>query len=358
MKKLIKILFIIPLLFMLSGCGKNNKVLYILNWGDYINYALLDQFEVQNNVEVVITEVESNEAMYEQIKHNRTSFDIAFPSDYMIEQLDHDKLLKPIAFKKLKNYDSKQISRLAKDYGPKSDKYVPYFNGTIGIMYNNTKIKNIEQIVKKNGWNVLFDHSLMPKAKIGMYNSSRDAFAAALLNRNQNVNTTNPKLLNQAQDDLQKMNYSIFGDDNLKKGVATNNLDLALVYSGDYFEELIVAHDEKKKVNFGYYTPKNTNYWLDGIVIPKHAQNYDLALKFIDFMLDAKNSLSNVKYVGYATPQNNVMKLLRKDRNFAFLTNNYFYDPLTIKGLRPQSYRYLGLEYMSNLEERFANAKR
>lgn len=358
MKKTIKLLTIIPLFFFITGCGTNNKVLYLLNWGDYINYDLLDQFEKENDVEVVITEVESNEAMYEQIKHNRTSFDVAFPSDYMIEQLDHDKLLKSIDFKKLSNYKEANISRLARDFGPRSKNYIPYFNGTIGLMYNTNKIKNIKSIVEKNGWNVLFNHSLLPQAKIGMYNSSRDAFAAALLNRHQNVNTTNPKILLQAENDLQKMNYTIFGDDNLKKGVATGNLDLALVYSGDYFEELIVAHDEEKKANFGYYTPNNTNYWLDGIVIPKHSQNYELAHKFINFMLEPKNSLSNVKYVGYATPQENVMELLRKDKNFAFLTDNYFYDPATIKGLKPAAYRYLGLDYMSKLEEMFANAKR
>jgi spermidine/putrescine transport system substrate-binding protein len=358
MKKIIKLLLLVPLLLMASSCTKNNRTLYILNWGDYINYDLIDQFEKLNDVEVVISEVESNEAMYEQIKHNRTSFDIAFPSDYMIEQLDHDKLLKPIAFKQLKNYHTNDISPLAKNYGPKSNKYVPYFNGTIGLMYNKTKIPHIEQIVKKHGWKVLFDHSLMPKAKIGMYNSSRDAFASALLNKHQNINTTNPRILKQAQDQLQKMNYTIFGDDNLKKSVAIGNLDVALVYSGDYFEELIIAHDEHKKVNFGYYTPSNTNYWLDGMVIPKHTQNYQLALKFIDFMLAEKNALNNVKYVGYATAQTNVMDRLNKERDFAFLTKNPFYDPLKIKGLKPQAYRYLGLDYMTKLEEMFANVKR
>ncbi|MDR1781464.1 MAG: extracellular solute-binding protein [Bacilli bacterium] len=360
MKK-IKYLLITLLCIGLCACSSSKtndeNTLYLLNWGDYINPDLLTKFEDEYNVKVVMTEVESNEAMYEQIKTGRTKFDIAIPSDYMIDQLAKEKLIIDLDTKKIPNYNKDNFNNLALNVGIKSNDYVPYFNGTIGIMYNTSNIKDIKSIVEKYGWKVLFDSKLLPNAKIGMYNSSRDAFAAAELNLGINVNTTNDSELNKAYNLLKNMNYSMYGDDQLKKNVVTGNLDLALVYSGDYFEELIVAKEEDSDVNFGYYAPSSNNYWLDGMVIPTNAPNKELAYKFINFMLDQDNALSNAEYIGYASPLKSVMSELEKNDDYKFLIDNPYYDPSKIANFKPQTYRYLGLDYMSKLEELFTKSK-
>ena len=358
MKK-IKLFFASLTCLLLSSCGVNtaNESLYILNWGDYINYDLVEKFEDTYDVEVILTDVESNEAMYEQIKMNRTSFDIAVPSDYMIDQLAQENLIKEIDFSKLKNYDSKKFSALANEHSPKNGDFIPYFNGTLGIMYNTKNIPNIKEVIEKHGWKVLFDHSILPSAKIGMYNSSRDAFAAALLNNGYSINTTNSKELETAYLSLKEMNYTLYGDDNLKKNVVTGNLDLALVYSGDYFEELIVATEEESAINFEFYAPKKNNYWLDGLVIPKDSKNYELAHTFIDFMLNEDNAIENAEYIGYASPLTSVMDYLNEDEEADYLTKHPYYDPNKIKNLEPESFKFLGLDYMISLEEKFIKAK-
>lgn len=347
------------IMIMSIGCSVNdeNTSLYLLNWGDYINYDLLEEFEEKYDVEIIISEVESNEAMYEQIKMNRTSFDIAFPSDYMIDQLEHENLLKPIMFDQLKNYDKDMFTKISLDNGPNAKNYIPYFNGTIGIMYSTKNIKNIDKLIEKHGWNVLFDDSLIPNAKRGMYNSSRDAFAAALFQLGYSVNTQDSKELEEAANLLKANEYTMYGDDNLKKNIVTGNLDFALVYSGDFFEELIVADEEGSDVNFDFYTPKNTNYWLDGMVIPKDSKNYELAHKFLDFMLEKETALENATYIGYASTIKSVMTSLEADEDYAFLINHPFYDPATIKGLKPEAYQFLGLDHMVKLEELFVKSK-
>ncbi|MDF9867142.1 spermidine/putrescine transport system substrate-binding protein [Bacilli bacterium PM5-3] len=359
MKKITNLFLISLFLFILSSCGVNtaNESLYILNWGDYINYDLITKFEEENDVEVIITEVESNEAMYEQIKMNRTSFDIAIPSDYMIDQLAQENLIKEIEFDKLKKYNKNNFSKLALKHGPKSGDYIPYFNGTLGIMYNTKNIKNIETTIKKYGWEVLFDKNILPDAKIGMYNSSRDAFAASLMKNKISINTKDKNDLDVAYKSLKEMSYTSYGDDNLKKNVVTGNLDLALVYSGDYYEELIVATDEENDINFSYYAPSTNNYWLDGMVIPKDSKNYELAHKFIDFMLEKENAISNAEYIGYASPLTNVMDYLRSDSEYDYLTSNPYYDPSMIKGLNAESFKFLGVDYMISLEELFTKSK-
>lgn len=350
-------LLIIPLLVSCSGNDKNSQ-LYLLTWGDYISEDIINEFEDKYQVEVIISDVESNEAMYEQIRNNRTSYDIAIPSDYMIEQLEQEDLIKKIDFSNLKNYKKSNYYPLVFEKGPKSDNYIPYFNGTLGLMYNTKTYPNIEEIVKKNGWMSLFDDKLLPDAKIGMYNSSRDAFASALLALGLDINTTNQKDLDKAFDLLKQANFEMYGDDNLKKNVVTGNLDLALVYSGDFFEELIVAEDENKQINFNYFAPTYNNYWVDGMVVPIHSKNTELAYTFIDYFLEKQNALENAEYVGYPSPLKSVMQGLSKDSDYDFLTHNLYYNPATIKGLNAHSFDFLGLDYMINLEEMFVKTKR
>jgi spermidine/putrescine-binding protein len=362
LKKINLFFSIIIVSLLLVGCSSSSstndgKTLYLLNWGDYINPDLISKFEEENDIKVVMNEVESNEAMYEQIKSGRTKFDIAIPSDYMIDQLAQEKLIIDIDTTKIKNYHQSDFNNNALNIGINNNDYIPYFNGTLGIMYSTKNIKNIKELIEKNEWKVLFDNKIIPQAKIGMYNSSRDAFAAAELMLGLDLNTTNQDDLNKAYSALNKMKYAQYGDDQLKKNIVTGNLDLSLVYSGDYFEELIVAQEEGRPLDFGYYAPQSNNYWLDGMVIPYNSQNNELALKFINFMLDKNNALENARYIGYASPLKSVMNQLVSDQKDPYLSNNPYYDPSKINNFKPQSYKFLGLDYMSKLEELFTKSK-
>lgn len=67
-----------------------------------------------------------------------------------------------------------------------------------------------------------------------MYDSSRDAVAAALLYKDEdfNLNTTDLNDYNEVETLLKGFKYTQWGTDDLKSAVATKNLDIALVYSG------------------------------------------------------------------------------------------------------------------------------
>jgi len=348
---------IVTALFMvgvLSACS-SQPTLYVLNWGDYMNADLVEAFEEEFNVRVVYEEVDSNEAMYERILSGNTKYDIAIPSDYMVERLKEESLIRPLEASKLTPTTFfptvLDVTRQAQVEGWG----VPYFFGSLGIMYR----ESFADVVETYGFRVLFDPSILPAGtRIGMYNVSRDAIAAALLYLGYSVNSTNEAELQAAEAALSSMKYTIFGDDNLKTLIANGNLDVALTYSGDFFDTFYVAIEEEDEIDFGFYSPLSNNLWVDYMVIPTTTQNEELAYEFINFFLNVDNALENHGYVGYAPPIVAVWDLLKADPENDYVTSIPAFLELFISpDFKGQVYRNLGSAHTQKLDEILSRAK-
>lgn len=339
---------------VLSACSAQ-PTLYVLNWGDYINEELLEAFEAEFNVRVVYEEVDSNEAMYERILSGNTNYDIAFPSDYMVERLKEESLIRPLDASRIVATTFfptvNNVTSLAgiEEFG------MPYFFGSIGIMYR----ESFADVVETYGFRVLFDSSILPAGtRVGMYNASRDAVAAALLYLGFSVNSTDPVELQAAENALSQMDYTVFGDDNLKTLIATGNLDIALTYSGDFFDTFYVAIEEDDEIDFGFYSPLSNNLWVDYMVIPSTTQNEDLAYEFINFFLDVDNALENHEYVGYAPPIIAVWDILKADPENDYVTSiPAFLELFITSEFQGQVYRNLGSAHTQKLDEILSRAK-
>ncbi len=88
--------------------GGNTLTVY--NWGDYVDPAVIDEFEKETGITVVYETFDSNEAMMTKIQQGGTSYDVAVPSEYTIEKMKEEDLLLPIDHSKipnLKNIDSR-----------------------------------------------------------------------------------------------------------------------------------------------------------------------------------------------------------------------------------------------------------
>ncbi|QMS85683.1 ABC transporter substrate-binding protein [Candidatus Xianfuyuplasma coldseepsis] len=330
----------------------SGETLYVLNWGEYMDPELVEQFETTFDVTVVYDEVGSNEEMEVRIKAGTTKYDVAFPSDYMIDKLRQQNLLNEIDHTKLTGLSNvtikPEVASLTEGKGYDSY-FIPYFWGTIGIMYNTDSVDEADL----TGWEVLFDTD--SSYRIGMYNSARDAAAAALLYLGYDVNTNDEDELSEAEDALRAMDYSVVGEDNLKTLVQSGNLDMALVYSGDYFDTLYIAEEEEADINFGFYVPDTTNVWVDGFVIPTTSENTDLAHEFINFFLDEAVAEQNADWVGYAPVLDEVFDTLTNpDGDYGYDYDNY--DPYPAGSSRV-IYEYISDARFQRLNELLDAAK-
>ncbi len=345
--------------FTLSSCGK--KKLYLLNWNEYLNGSLVTKFEKKYNCKIKTLYSESNEDMYSVISNSQYPVDIAIPSDYMIEKLYKEKLLNKIDFAKLSNYQAdmfdEKLTDIRSTYFEDNESYaIPYFWGTISIMYNN-RTAGIEQLIKDHGWGVFFDDTIIDKnnVKIGMYNNPRDTVAVAELYLGYSLNTTRESELTEVKNLLVKQGKTFnvkYAADDLKKWVTGgSNLDFAMVYSGDFFDQLYLIQDEGLDQYINIYVPEKTNLYFDGMVIPTTSKNTDLAYEFINFMLDTDNIVENVEYVGYCPCTKASIAALEEDEYYQEIIKTYpaFYPGNAING--GELYHDLGNDVYQKLQE-------
>ena len=276
------------------------QTLHIYNWGEYTGENIINDFQKETGATVVMENFDSNEQMYIKVA-NGESYDILVPSDYMIQRLIGEGYLQKLDHSKLDCLDKLDdgVKNLA--YDPGNEYSIPYFWGTVGIIYDKTKV-DIEDL-KKEGYNIFLDEKY--KGDIYLYDSERDSFMMALKALGYSMNTTNEKEIQEAYDWLlqcvQTMEPEIVTDE-IIDNMAQGRKALGLIYSGD--ATYVMAENE----NMGYYLPESgTNLWSDAMVIPKNAKNPELACAFINYASDYDGAYDNSSYIGYTSANKEVM---------------------------------------------------
>ncbi|MCR5737007.1 MAG: extracellular solute-binding protein [Eubacterium sp.] len=266
-------------------------VLRVFNSGEYIDTELLTRFEKENHCKVVYETFDSNESMYTKLESG-AEYDIIIPSDYMIEKLIEEKYLQEIDWNKIKNKDAIIPELLGKEFDPESKYGVPYYWGTVGILYDKNIVdeKDLQQ-----GWEILNNEKY--KGQIYMYDSERDSFMVALKALGYSMNTDKKSELNAAYqwliDQRDSMEPVYVGDDVIDNMISGNKA-MAVVYSGD--GAYIISENE----NMDFFVPdQGTNVWTDAMVMTKYCDNTDLAYQFMDFFLQEDVSVQNTEYIGY-----------------------------------------------------------
>lgn len=352
--------------FILSSCGGKGADLLILNWGDYISDEVIADFEEEYEVTVKIATVDSNEQMYQNILNQMAEYDLVIPSDYMIDQMKEEEMILPLDFDRLQNYREDAFVSGLTDLMNSSDcsdykgYYIPYFWGDLGIMYSKRKA-GVEEAVLKYGFSVLFEPDLLPKgAKVGMYNTSRDALAAAELYKGYSLNTTNRSKIDECMNLLKNTSFAAWGTDDLKIKVSSGNLDVALVYSGDFFDAYyadISAGALQNLEQYGIYAPvMHNNVFFDGIAMPYTVTNEDLAYRFIDYLLEFDHAYENTSFVGYCPTLQEVYDVIYTDEEWEEVASIEAYDPnhiLKDPSNLAEVYRFLGNDLFEYIEQKF-----
>ena len=280
------------------------QTLHVYNWGEYTGENIISGFEELTGAKVIMDNFDSNEQMYIKVA-NGDAYDVLVPSDYMIQRMMQEDMLQKLEPETRKECLSELVEAIkGLPYDPKNEYSIPYFWGTVGIVYDKTKVS--EEDLEKDGWDIFLDQKF--KGDIYLYDSERDSFMMALKALGYSMNTTSQDELNDAYNWLiqcvQTMDPEIVTDE-IIDNMAQARKALGLIYSGD------AAYVMSENENMGFYMPKSgTNLWSDAMVIPKNAKNPKLANEFIRYITSYDASMDNSSYVGYTSPNKEVMEEL------------------------------------------------
>jgi len=354
MKSLIQssvaILVVCALLFYAAHALDNARsaggagVITVYNWGEYIDPELIDRFEKETGIQVIYETFDSNEAMLAKIKQGGSAYDVAVPSEYMIEKMLEEDLLIPLDHSKIPNLANIDPYFLDLPFDPGNKYSVPYFWGTLGIVYNPNMV---EEHLTFESWEDLWDPSL--RQKVFLFDGAREVIGMGLNSLGESLNAKDDELLNRAMERLLELvpNIKAVIGDEITPLMVNNEAAVALTFSGQA-ADMMWENEELE-----YSVPKEgSNLWFDNFVIPKTARNIDGAHAFINFMLDAEVSAQNTEYVGYSTPNRAAMELLDEE----IVGDERFYPPAEMLE-RLEVYENLGPEWTNKYAELFLKFK-
>ncbi|HPY98302.1 MAG: Spermidine/putrescine-binding periplasmic protein precursor [Firmicutes bacterium ADurb.Bin099] len=303
MKKALVILLSVIMVLSFAGCAKDREVLNVYNWGEYIDMEVLDMFEEETGIKVNYNTFVTNEDMYVKLSKGRVSYDVIFPSDYMIQRMIEEDMLQKINMDNVPNYSNIADVHKNLSFDPNNEYSVPYLWGTVGILYNKTMVSDTV-----DSWDILWNEKY--SQKIFMQDSQRDSMMVALIRLGYSQNTTDQKQVDQAKDLLIAQKPLVLGYlvDEVKDKMIQGEGALAVVWSGEAVDAMSMNKD------LAYVIPKEgSNRWVDSMVIPKNAKNVSAAEKFINFMLRDDIMVMNANETGYSITSKTAIELLDED---------------------------------------------
>ena len=296
---------------LLAGCGGGQKAestgetLTVFNYGEYMDPKMIQQFEDETGIEVKYEEAVTPEEMYSKYSSGVIDYDLLCTSDYMLKKLIDEGSVQPVDFDSFEYGGNigDDYWNFAKSFDEENQYVLPYFLGTIGILYDTTKVNETP-----DSWDVLFNGEYA--GQFIMQDSMRDSFMITLKSLGYSLNTDNEQEIRQAQQRMlkQKPDVQAYLVDEARDEVVAGNATMAVVYSGEAY----LGHEYNPDVE--YVVPKEgTNIWMDGWVITKECQNTEAAQKFLDFLCREDVAEANFEYIYYSTPNQAVIDNMDED---------------------------------------------
>ena len=276
MKKIVCFLLII---ILLTGCTKNNsdkEVVNVLNWSSYIPDEVIRDFQEEYNIKVNYGTYSSNEELLAKITNSKKgTYDVIFPSDYMIELMIERDLIQKMNIGRLTNVKNINPIFLSQSY----DKYNEYslpFLSTINVIAVNRE--NVKESI--HGYKDLLNNNY--KNDIVMLDDQRIVIGTSLLANGFDMNSVKKDELNIAKKwllDL-KSNIKAYDSDSPKSFFITGEVNVGVLWNA----EAELAKQENNNIEI-IYPSEGHAISTDNYAIVNGAKNLNNAYLFIDYLL-------------------------------------------------------------------------
>lgn len=295
--------------------AQDNK-LHLYNWNNYLAPETVTRFEASCKCQLVQSYYGDNEEMLAKLAAGAKGYDLIVPTGNALQSLIKQHALKPLDKAKLTNLKNINPQFLNTDFDKGNVYSVPYAYTITLIGYNEQKIKELG--IPVDSWATIFDPAVLAKikGKVTVLDSANELMAAALKYLGYSANDTDEKHWQQAKDVILKAKpyWAAFNGTSYIKELTVGNIWLVHGYSNDIFQADQDAQKAGRKFRIRHALPKEGAVLaLDSLVISKDAPRPDLALQFINFMLDGKNAAELTNLIGSGSPNAAALPYIKPD---------------------------------------------
>jgi len=285
-----------------AQASDDSKTLYFYNWTEYVPPGLLEQFTKETGIKVIYSTYESNETLYAKLKTWKDgAYDLIVPSTYFVAKMRNEGMIQKIDKSALSNFHNLDPNLLNKPFDPNNDYSIPYIWGATAIGVNSDAIDPKSVTRWADLWKPEYKQSLL------MTDDAREVFQVALRKLGLSGNSTDPKEIEAAYNELRKLmpNVLTFNSDNPGNPYMEGEVNLGMVWNGSAY----VARQAGTPLQI-VWPEEGGIFWMDSLAIPANAKNKAGALKLINFLLRPDVAAKVAETIGYPTPNLAAKKLL------------------------------------------------
>jgi spermidine/putrescine-binding protein len=301
-----------------AGNRRNERLLNIYNWSDYIDDRTIPLFQAVTNIRVNYDVFSSNEDLLAKLKGGPTTYDIIVPTSWFVPTYLNLDLIEPLRQDLIPNLTNLDKEFVETDYDPGNRFTVPWQWGTTGIGFNRGRVQTVDS------WAAVFEPAAAASGHVSLLREATDLIGCALIHLGKSPNSSQDadlaevvKLIRSIRPRLKKFTTDTYIDE-----LAADETWLAQGWSGDVFQ----AQDQNPDVS--YTIPKEGSLrFVDVMCIPKGAPHAANAARFMNYVLQPRVQARISKYVSYGTPVSLAKPLLPSDQ----VSDPSIYPPASVK---------------------------
>lgn len=293
------------LLFAGSVATLYSTELTLYIWDEYISAEVLNSFREKTGITVNLVHFDSDKTRDEVVASARgKQFDIVLFDSVSAQIFGKNNQLLALNTSEIPNFShiDKRWQESCGNFG------VPYFYGTVGLVYDRTRYTEPPQ-----SWGDLLWPKKDHRGQVVMVEDLADTLLPALLYLGYSINSENESELRAAYNILQKqtpavLNYT-YALTNIKAAGESRRMDLALAYSGDQY----TINEATGTESWAYVIPREgTAIWMDCLSVTAWSKNRKEALDFLNYLNDPQIAGENAEAIYGATPISAARKFMSK----------------------------------------------